>query len=99
MNKTINRRDFLKTGGVAAAGTILLPSMLQGCFSATGSASPLSYQLNDYLNHFGVTKAMIMEVIAEGLSRGGIIAISISSTTSATPLPLKTTWSTVPFPM
>jgi TldD protein len=71
MNKEFNRRDFLKTGGIAVAGGILLPSMLTGCFSAPGATSPLSYQLNDYLDHFGVTQKMIMDVIAEGLSRGG----------------------------
>lgn len=70
MNKNFNRRDFLKTGGLAVAGTVLLPSMLSGCLSGT-KASPLTYQLNDYLNHFGVTQKMMHEVIAEGLSRGG----------------------------
>jgi TldD protein len=69
MNKHFNRRDFLKTSGIAAAGTMLLPSMLTGCVS--GSASPLSFQLNDYMNHFGVTEQMLLEVIAEGLSKGG----------------------------
>jgi TldD protein len=70
MNKNFNRRDFLKTTGIAAAGTLLLPSALTGCFSGT-SASPLAYQLHDYLNHFGVTEQMLLEVIAEGLSKGG----------------------------
>ncbi|MFW5725910.1 MAG: metallopeptidase TldD-related protein [Bacteroidota bacterium] len=71
MNQNLNRRDFLKTGGIAVAGSILLPSMLTGCLSGAGASTPLQYQLNDYLNHFGVTQKMIMEVIAEGLSRGG----------------------------
>lgn len=69
MKKTINRRDFLKTGGIAVAGGILLPSVLKGCMS--GTTSPLRYQLQDYLDHFGVTQRIIMDVIAEGLSRGG----------------------------
>lgn len=69
MNKNFNRRDFLKTGGIAVAGGLLLPSMLKGCTS--GAASPLNFQLNDYLDHFGVTRNLILEVIAEGLSRGG----------------------------
>ena len=71
MNKNFNRRDFLKTGGLAVAGSVLLPSVLSGCMSGPGATSPLSYQLNDYLDHFGVTQRTIMEVIAEGLSRGG----------------------------
>jgi TldD protein len=70
MNKKFNRRDFLKTTGVAVAGSMFLPSMLSGCISGT-KASPLSYQLNDYLDHFGVNEQMLLEVIAEGLSKGG----------------------------
>ncbi len=71
MNKNFDRRDFLKTGGIAVAGSFVLPSMLTSCFSSPGSASPLSYQLSDYLDHFGVTQNDITEVIAQGLSRGG----------------------------
>ncbi len=71
MSKTYNRRDFLKTGGLAVAGTVILPSVLSGCMSGPQALSPLSYQLNDYLDHFGVTQKMIMEVLAEGLSKGG----------------------------
>lgn len=71
MSKTFNRRDFLKTGGLAMAGTMLLPSMLSGCLSGARASSPLDYQLNDYLDHFGVNQRIIMDVIAEGLSRGG----------------------------
>lgn len=71
MNKDFNRRDFLKTSGIAVAGSIVLPSMLNGCLSGTRASSPLAYQLNDYLDHFGVSRQMIMDVIVEGLSRGG----------------------------
>jgi len=71
MKNECNRRDFLKTSGIAMAGTMLLPSMLSGCTSGSGAVSALDYQLNDYLDHFGVTQKMILEVIAEGLSRGG----------------------------
>jgi TldD protein len=71
MSKTINRRDFLKTGGIAVAGSLLLPSLITSCLSGSRAGSPLSYKLDDYLEHFGVTRKMIMEVIAEGLSRGG----------------------------
>ncbi len=71
MNKFVTRRNFLKTGGLAAAGTIVLPSVLSGCLSRPGTTSPLDYQLSDYLDHFGVSTKVIMDVIAEGLSRGG----------------------------
>lgn len=71
MSKEFNRREFLKTGGIAVAGTVLLPSVLSSCLSGPGAASPLSFGLSDYLDHFGVTRKMLMEVIAEGLSRGG----------------------------
>lgn len=71
MDKFFNRRNFLKTGGLAAAGTVLLPSMLTGCMKKPAAASPLAYQLHDYLNHFGVTERMLLEVMAEGLLKGG----------------------------
>lgn len=69
MIKNLNRRDFLKTGGIAVAGTLLLPSYLKG--NTLQYISPTNYQLNDYLDHFGVTTQMMMEVMNEGLSKGG----------------------------
>ncbi len=71
MDKECNRRDFIKTSGIAVAGTIVLPSMLSGCVSGSPAPNPLVWGVEDYLNHFGITKPMIMEVIAEGLSKGG----------------------------
>ncbi|MFO7978524.1 MAG: metallopeptidase TldD-related protein [Bacteroidales bacterium] len=71
MSRHFNRRDFLKTGGIAVAGSLILPPMFSGCILEPRAASPLSFQLDDYLNHFGVTRQMIMEVMAEGLSKGG----------------------------
>jgi len=71
MKKSFNRRDFLRTGGIAVAGAYVLPSMLSGCMRGPKASSPLGYQLSDYLNHFGVSRRTIMDVIAEGLSKGG----------------------------
>jgi TldD protein len=71
MDKDFNRRDFLKTSGIVVGGTLMLPSVLSGCLSGSQASSPLNYQLNDYLDHFGVNQRMIMEVMVEGLSKGG----------------------------
>lgn len=71
MNKAFNRRDFLKTSGVAVAGAMVLPSVLRGCMPGPGASSALDYRLSDYLDHFGVTQRIIRDVIADGLSRGG----------------------------
>jgi len=71
MSKKVNRRDFLKTGGVVVAGTMVLPSVLSGCFAGKQAVLPMHYDLNDYLDHFGVSRRLIAEVLAEGLSRGG----------------------------
>ncbi|MFW6227156.1 MAG: TldD/PmbA family protein, partial [Bacteroidota bacterium] len=71
MEKNYDRRTFLKTGSIAVAGTMVLPTFLKGCGNMAHGTSPLSYQLNDYLSHFGVTREMIMKVVGEGLSRGG----------------------------
>jgi TldD protein len=70
MNKKFNRRDFLKTSGVAFAGAMVLPNIVTG-LSFGKNKNPMKYTLNDYLEHFGVTKADILEVLAVGLSRGG----------------------------
>lgn len=70
MDNKINRRNFLKTSGVAFAGAMVMPYMASG-FSLFHTNNPMDYTLNDYLNHFGVSKADIMEVLAMGLSRGG----------------------------
>jgi len=71
MEKNYDRRTFLKTGSIAVAGSMVFPAFLKGCGNMAIGTSPLSYQLNDYLSHFGVTREMIMKVIGEGLSRGG----------------------------
>lgn len=71
MKACINRRDFLKTGAVTAAGAAILPQFLAQCTSAPAQASGGNLTLNDYLNHFGVTQEMIQQVIAQGLSKGG----------------------------
>jgi len=71
MDKKFNRRDFLKTGGLVVAGSVIVPSVLTGCFSGKQLANPLTYNLNDYFDHFGVSRRLIADVMAVGLSRGG----------------------------
>lgn len=63
---TIQRRDFIKTSGVAITGSILLPSMLQSCNSIQ-----ISNDVKSYLNHFEVTVEMLRKVIAAAMSKGG----------------------------
>jgi len=71
MDNNVNRRNFLKTGGVVVAGSILAPSILTGCFAGKKLANPLSYTVNDFFDHFGVSRRLISETLTEGLSRGG----------------------------
>lgn len=71
MSNPINRREFIKTGGIVTAGTLIAPTVLSGCLSARHSLNPLTFTIADYYNHFGVTPKLIQDVIAEGLSRGG----------------------------
>lgn len=61
----------MKTGGIVVAGTAIAPSVLTGCFSARQQVNPLTYTINDYYNHFGVTPRLLNDIIAEALSHGG----------------------------
>ncbi len=70
MDKKFNRRDFLKTGGVALAGAMVLPKLVSGLHFEKPQ-KPMDFKINDYLDHFGVTRTQILEVLAVGLSRGG----------------------------
>lgn len=60
------RRDFLRISGITAAGTIVMPSLLQSC-----KDSGLSGNFGSYLDHFEVTPAMLKKVISNALSKGG----------------------------
>jgi TldD protein len=70
MSKKYNRRDFIKTSGVAFAGALVLTN-LPGCLSFDKRTKPMNYSLDDYFNHFGVSKADLLEVMSVGLSKGG----------------------------
>ncbi len=67
MNNEVSRREFIRTGSVSLAGMAILPSFLSfGCNRLTEQSG-----LNEYLEHFGVSKEMLQKVMAEALSRGG----------------------------
>ncbi len=63
---TLSRRNFIKAGGAAAAGTMVLPPLLTSCNNLQ-----LSQDVKSYLDHFEVTPQMLQKVIAEAMSKGG----------------------------
>ncbi len=63
---TLSRRNFIKAGGAAAAGTMVLPPLLTSCNNLQ-----LTPDVKNYLDHFEVTPQMLQKVIAEAMSKGG----------------------------
>lgn len=63
---SLNRRNFIKSGSTAVAGSMLLPPLLSSCTNKQVSADMLSY-----LKHFEVNPVMLQKVISEALSKGG----------------------------
>lgn len=61
----IKRRDFIKTGSIAAAGSLIVPPLLHSC-----NMTRLSENAESYLNHFEVTPEMLKKVISAALSKG-----------------------------
>jgi len=62
----LSRRHFIKNGGVAMAGAMVLPPMLKSC-----NKLQYSPDVKTYLDHFEVTPGMLQQVIAEAMSKGG----------------------------
>jgi TldD protein len=62
----LRRREFIRLGGITAAGSLVLPSMLQSC-----KGPVLSDNVNSYLNHFEVTPHLLKKVISTALDKGG----------------------------
>ena len=60
----MERRDFLKTGGVVLAGVTLLPHLIGSCDSHPTDVSQM-------LAHFGVSEGDLKKVITVALERGG----------------------------
>jgi TldD protein len=62
----VDRRNFIKTGGVAVAGSMILPPLLQSCQNVKISAN-----VKNYLDHFEVSVEMLQKVVAAAMSKGG----------------------------
>jgi TldD protein len=62
----LDRRNFIKTSGMFAAGSILLPPFTQSCQHAQ-----ISSNVKSYLDHFEVSTEMLQKVIATAMSKGG----------------------------
>ncbi len=62
----VDRRSFIKTSGMFAAGSVMLPSFLQSCHNEQISAN-----VKSYLDHFEVSAEMLQKVIAAAMSKGG----------------------------
>ncbi len=62
----INRRLFLKTGGAAVAGSVILPPFMQSC-----QGNQISSDVKSYLDHFEVSTEMLNKVISVAMEKGG----------------------------
>jgi TldD protein len=60
------RRDFIRISGITAAGSLMIPSLLQSC-----KGSVLSGNFSTYLDHFEVTPELLKKVIRTAMSKGG----------------------------
>ena len=61
----MKRRDFLRTGGLALAGTIVFPDLLRA------QLSPQKKDLPKMLNHFNVSESDLQKVMSVALEKGG----------------------------
>ncbi|MCF6332107.1 MAG: TldD/PmbA family protein [Draconibacterium sp.] len=62
----VNRRNFIKTSGMFAAGSVILPPFVQSCQNVQ-----ITDNVKSYLNHFEVSTEMLQKVIATAMSKGG----------------------------
>ncbi len=62
----VNRRNFIKTSGMFAAGSVILPPFVQSCQNVQ-----ISSNVKSYLDHFEVSTEMLQKVIATAMSKGG----------------------------
>lgn len=62
----VNRRNFIKTSGAAATGSILLSPFLQSWQTIKNSS-----HVRNYLDHFEVSTETLQKVIAAAMSKGG----------------------------
>lgn len=62
----VNRRSFIKTSGMVAAGSVVIPPFVQSCQNAQ-----ISGAVKSYLDHFEVSTEILQKVIATAMSKGG----------------------------
>ncbi len=62
----VDRRNFIKTSGMFAAGSMLLPPFMQSCQNVQ-----ISTEVKNYLDHFEISTEMLQKVIAAAMSKGG----------------------------
>jgi len=68
----MDRRNFLRTGGMAVLGSLAMPSLampgsVRGALGGADSKSAVAAAAN----HFGVTEADLKKVMAVALEKGG----------------------------
>jgi len=61
----LKRRDFLRTGGLALAGSVVFPEMIYS------KINPQIKDLPKMLDHFGVSESDLRKVMSVALKRGG----------------------------
>lgn len=61
----LKRREFVKLGGITAAGSLVIPPLLQSC-----KGPVLSGNIEGYLDHFEVTKGVLQKVINAAMKKG-----------------------------
>ena len=68
----MDRRNFLRTGSLAALGSLAIPSLAMPASvrNALGGADNKS-AVAAAMNHFGVTEADLQKVLAVALEKGG----------------------------
>ena len=65
----MNRRNFLKNGGLAVMGLMAAPQLFTFCTSAGGPSGAEGVAFA--LEHFGVTQSQLKKVLAAALEKGG----------------------------
>jgi TldD protein len=61
----LKRRDFLRIGGITAAGSLVIPSFLQSCKGVS-----LSDDVAGYMKHFEVDRSLLNKVISAAMEKG-----------------------------
>lgn len=63
---TQDRRSFIRTIGLASAGSMVLPPLLSSCQNLK-----VSPDIQGYMDHFQVTPQLLQKVVAKAMSKGG----------------------------